>query len=308
MTGVGPLAKIVEFLRADYPDGIPSTGHVPLVALLRRRLCDDDLERIAEEICELGPPVRHHHVDVAVRRVLREAACAGDVDEVGRRLADAGWLIVDSSGRVADGSPTVTVFDEVCAAAVDLIPGADLADVMLARDDDVISVAATSELCARLCDLRRDAGEGPCTHTATDTGVVRTADLGADGRWTRFAPAAVELGVRSCLSFTLYRRPPIIATLNVFGFGANAWDEDAEAIGAALAAHAAATICASVWGSRMTSPLGDSERISQAKGIVMARHGIDDVGAFEVLRRLAAEDGVGLVDMARRVIGTASVG
>lgn len=302
MTHVGPLAKIVDFFRAGYPDGLPSTGHVPLAALLRRRLSDDDVNRIAEEICALGPPIRHHHLDVAVRRVLREAACASDVLDAGRQLSDAGWLIVDVPG------PAVTVFDEVCTAAVDLIPGADLADVMLARDDDVVSVAGTSELCARLCDLRRAAGDGPCTQAATGMVVVRADDFGDDRRWTRFAPAAVELGVRSCLSFTLYRRPPIAATLNIFGFGAGVWDEDAEALGAALAAHAAAAVGASVWGAQLDSPLCDTERISQAKGVVMARYGLDDFGAFELLRRLAADDGVGLEDVARRVIATARVG
>ena len=127
--------------------------------------------------------------------------------------------------------------------------------------------------------------------------MVRADDLATDGRWTRFAPAAVDLGVRSCLSFTLYRRAPITATLNVFGFGTGAWDDDAEALGLTLAAHAAAAVCASVWGARMDSPLGDAERVSQATGVVMARHGLDDVGALRLLHRLAAEGGVGLVKL-----------
>ncbi|MCV7421363.1 DUF3349 domain-containing protein [Mycobacterium yunnanensis] len=298
MIRVGPLARIVAFLRADYPDGLAGAGHVPLVALLRRRLSGDDLDLIAEDIRALGPPVRHRDVDVAVRRVLRDAACAADVLDVSRQLDEAGWMIVDASDRA---SPGVTIFDDVCAAAVDLIPGADLADVMLARDDDVVSVAGTSELCGRLGDVRRTAGDGPCTHAPAAV-MVRADDLAADDRWTRFAPAAVALGVRSCLSVTLYRRPPIVATLNVFGFGTRVWDEDAVALAATLAAHASAAVQASVWGAQLQCPLADAERISQATGVVMERHGLDQLDAFAVLRQLAADDGVGLVDMARQVV------
>ena len=37
------LAKIVGFLRAGYPEGVPDGDYIPLVALLRRRLSDDDV-------------------------------------------------------------------------------------------------------------------------------------------------------------------------------------------------------------------------------------------------------------------------
>ena len=134
--------------------------------------------------------------------------------------------------------------------------------------------------------------------------VVRANDLGTDDRWTRFGPTAVDLGVRSCLSYQLYGPGSNAATLNVFGREANVWDEDAESIGTALAAQAAAAISASVWGAQMNSSLVRRERIGLAKGIIMERHGVDDVRAFEMLRRLSMESNVQLADMAQRVIDT----
>ena len=35
------VARVVAFLRAGYPQGVPATDYVPLIALLRRRLSDD---------------------------------------------------------------------------------------------------------------------------------------------------------------------------------------------------------------------------------------------------------------------------
>lgn len=300
------MSKIVDFLRTGYPDGVPRTGYVPLFALLRRRLCDDDLGVLAGHVCGLGPPILPDDIGPAIRRILHDEPSDDDLLRAIRHLADAGWLVVDPTGRVLAGQdPCVgQVFPEVCAAAVELIPGADVADVMLVRGGDAVSVGATSDLATRLTDAQRDAGEGPCVVAATDTAVIRTDDLATDGRWPRYAPAAVELGVRSCLSFTLYRAGSTAAAMNVYGFGAHAWDHDAEAVGAILAAHAAAAISASVWGARLDSPLCGVERVGQAKGIIMARYGLDEIRAFEMLRRLSKEDDFGLVDTARRVIDT----
>jgi uncharacterized protein DUF3349/ANTAR domain-containing protein/GAF domain-containing protein len=344
---VSTVSKIVDFLRTGYPVGVPRTGYVPLFALLRRRLTDEELAAVARHLCRMGPPIMHDDVCAAINRMLREDPCDDDVLRANRHLADAGWLVIDPSGRVVvkasgldaspesdddgeeaampsgeplsgpqlvdrmarlapgvAGRPAEQVFADVCAAAVELIPGADLADVMLVRSGDVVSIGGTDELSSRLSHLQRDLGEGPCAKAATDATVVRTDDFGTDGRWTRYAPAAVELGVRSCLSFKLYCSGPNAASLNVFGFDADVWDDDAETIGAVLAAHAAAAVSASVWGTELASPLGARERIGQAKGIIMERYGVDEVCAFEMLRRLSKEADVRLVDMAQRVIDT----
>jgi AmiR/NasT family two-component response regulator len=71
-----------------------------------------------------------------------------------------------------------------------------------------------------------------------------------------------------------------------------------------LAAHAAAAILASRQGEQLESALSTRDRIGQAKGIIMERFGIDDVQAFEMLRRLSQDGNTRLVDVAQRVIDT----
>ena len=61
-----------------------------------------------------------------------------------------------------------------------------------------------------------------------------------------------------------------------------------ETIGTVLAAHAAAAILASREGEELQSALTTRDRIGQAKGIIMERYGVDDIRAFEMLRRALA--------------------
>jgi ANTAR domain len=92
--------------------------------------------------------------------------------------------------------------------------------------------------------------------------------------------------------------------LNLFGFKPNAFGAEDETIGVVLAAHAAAAILASRQGEQLESALSTRDRIGQAKGIIMERFGVDDVRAFEMLRRLSQDSNTRLVDIAQRVIDT----
>jgi AmiR/NasT family two-component response regulator len=74
--------------------------------------------------------------------------------------------------------------------------------------------------------------------------------------------------------------------------------------GAVLAAHAAAAILASRQGQQLESALSTRDRIGQAKGIIMERYGVDDVRAFDMLRRLSQDGNTKLIDIAQRVIDT----
>ncbi|MCV7378149.1 hypothetical protein BST11_01735 [Mycobacterium alsense] len=198
---------------------------------------------------------------------------------------------------------------EVTIAAVDLVAGADLAGVLLVKKGgDFESLADTDGLVARLDKLQHDFGEGPCRDAALKETVVRSDDMRDEQRWPRYSPAAVQHGVLGSLSFRLYTAEQTAGALNLFSFRAGAWDTDAETVGAVFAAHAAAAIMAGRHGEQMQSALTSRDRIGQAKGIIMERYGVDDVRAFELLRRLSQESQSKLVDIAQRVIDTRADG
>ncbi|MDM3975845.1 GAF and ANTAR domain-containing protein [Mycobacterium marseillense] len=197
------------------------------------------------------------------------------------------------------------VLADVTAAAVELIPAADLAGVLLLKAGGQFeSVADTDGLVAQLDKLQHDFAEGPCHDAALKETVVRTDDMRVEPRWPRYAPAAVEHGVLSGLSFKLYTAERTAGALNLFCFRPGVWDAEAETIGTVLAAHAASAIMAGRHGRQLQSALSTRDRIGQAKGIIMERYGVDDVRAFELLRRLSQESQTKLVDVAQRVIDT----
>ncbi|OBB68719.1 GAF and ANTAR domain-containing protein [Mycobacterium sp. 852014-50255_SCH5639931] len=199
------------------------------------------------------------------------------------------------------------VLTDVTTAAVELIPGADIAGVLLIKGGgDFESVADTDSLVAQLDKLQHDFSEGPCHDAALKETIVRTDDLREEPRWPRYAPAAVERGVLSSLSFKLYTAERTAGALNLFSFRPGAWDTEAETIGIVFAAHAASAIMAGRHGQQMQSALSTRDRIGQAKGIIMERYGVDELRAFDLLRRLSQESQAKLVDVAQRVIDTRS--
>jgi GAF domain-containing protein len=218
---------------------------------------------------------------------------------------DLAQRMAELARAVAAPRSVEEVLADVTAAAVELIPGTDTAGVLLiAKGGKFESLAGTSNLTYQLDDLQMKYKEGPCVEAAVDELIVRTDDFREEQRWPRYSAAVVEIGVLSGLSFKLYTSDRTAGALNLFAFKPNAFDAEAESIGAVLAAHAAAAILASRQGQQLESALSTRDRIGQAKGIIMERYGVDDVRAFDMLRRLSQDSNTKLIDIAQRVIDT----
>jgi GAF domain-containing protein len=201
--------------------------------------------------------------------------------------------------------PIDDVLVDVTTAAKELIPGVDIAGVLLVGTGGTHqTLAPTSDLMFKLDDLQMATGEGPCLQAALDETVIRTDDFRDEPRFPHYAPKVVELGLRSALSLKLYTADRTAGALNLFGYKPNLWDTEAETIGMVLAAHAAAAILATREGDQLNSALSTRDRIGQAKGILMERYKIDDVRAFAMLRQLSQDTNTKLVDIAQRVIDT----
>lgn len=50
----GIVERVVEWLRIGYPEGVPSNDYVPVLALLRRRLTDDEVALVAEKLVAIA--------------------------------------------------------------------------------------------------------------------------------------------------------------------------------------------------------------------------------------------------------------
>jgi hypothetical protein len=90
----GFLAKIVAWLNAGYPEGVPGPDRVPLLALLKRRLSEDEVKTVVQGLIDQG---EFDHVDIGVliTQITDELPSPDDVKRVRERLATKGWPLDD---------------------------------------------------------------------------------------------------------------------------------------------------------------------------------------------------------------------
>jgi Protein of unknown function (DUF3349) len=85
------VSRIIAFLRAGYPSGVPAVGYAPLLALLPRRLSDDEIPLIIRKLVPRLRPVDNVDVGVEITRVTHELPSPDDTERVQRRLTAIGW-------------------------------------------------------------------------------------------------------------------------------------------------------------------------------------------------------------------------
>jgi Protein of unknown function (DUF3349) len=81
------IPSVVAFLRAGYPQGAPARGYVPLLALLPRRVSDDEITTIIVKLRRGRRGVDSVDVGVEITRVTDELPSSNDVSRIERRLA-----------------------------------------------------------------------------------------------------------------------------------------------------------------------------------------------------------------------------
>jgi Protein of unknown function (DUF3349) len=92
--GGGPVGKVLDWLRAGYPAGVPDRDFVPLLALLRRRLSDDEVELVAKRLVETGAVGNGSgEIGAAIARVTEELPSEQDVERVRAVLSEHGWPV-----------------------------------------------------------------------------------------------------------------------------------------------------------------------------------------------------------------------
>lgn len=89
------FTKILNWLRAGYPQGIPRQDYVALFGILHRDLTEDEITQIARELQEgpagLDGEITREEIQEEIRRSIHEEPTAADVKRVASHLAAGGW-------------------------------------------------------------------------------------------------------------------------------------------------------------------------------------------------------------------------
>jgi hypothetical protein len=95
------LNAIVNWLNAGYPEGVPGPDRVPLLALLSRRLSDDEVKIVAKALLDRGD-FDAVDVGVLITEITDELPAPADVERVRVRLAAKGWPLDDPRDEAHD--------------------------------------------------------------------------------------------------------------------------------------------------------------------------------------------------------------
>ena len=96
------LNSVVAWLRAGYPEGIPPTDYFPVLALLSRRLSNDEVKLVARDLMHRGD-FDHVDIGVLITQLTDELPSPTDVERVRERLAAKGWPLDDAHDDEHDG-------------------------------------------------------------------------------------------------------------------------------------------------------------------------------------------------------------
>jgi Protein of unknown function (DUF3349) len=88
------LAKIVAWITSGYPEGVPGPDRVPLFALLKRRLTDDEVKSVVTALKDLGE-FDDTDIGVLITQITDALPLPDDVERVRARLAAKGWPLDD---------------------------------------------------------------------------------------------------------------------------------------------------------------------------------------------------------------------
>ncbi|WP_199512385.1 DUF3349 domain-containing protein [Nucisporomicrobium flavum] len=94
------LSRAVEWLRAGYPSGVPRQDYVALLGLLRRKLTEEEVRKIAFDLADRSAlagadPITTADIEAMIRSSVLQEASPEDVVRVSAHLAAGGWPLAD---------------------------------------------------------------------------------------------------------------------------------------------------------------------------------------------------------------------
>jgi GAF domain-containing protein len=217
--------------------------------------------------------------------------------------------LADLARIVLSNETLETVLDRVAFAAKRSMAIDVEASVTVLGDDGARTAAATGQLAVVLDDSQYTNNSGPCLDAANDGTVHHITDVRTETRWPAFTAAAIERGARSSLSVPLQVQQRVVGALNIYGHHPDVFDEESVRIAEGFASYAAVAVAnAQLYTStaalahHMEQAMRSRAVIEQAKGILMALHGLDADAAFGLLTQQSQRSHRKLRDVAQAIV------
>ncbi|WP_222595810.1 GAF and ANTAR domain-containing protein [Cellulomonas aerilata] len=229
-------------------------------------------------------------------------------------LADELAGVFARMSRVLLSQETVnTSLTLICELAQSTLPDSSGAGVTLVDErGDRTTATSSDELVERADTLQYDLDEGPCLTAWAQRSVVRIDDMAHEQRWPLWARAVQPMGIQSTLSAPLVAGDVALGAMKVYGREPGVYDARSERVLSLFAAQAAILVAnaqslerARRLSDQLKEALRSRDMISTAKGVIVAREGVDEETAFARLVSLSQRDGKKLREVAESVVRAA---
>lgn len=228
-----------------------------------------------------------------------------DIEHVDLELSQA---LADVARALLAETSLQSTLEKIVTLTVRMVPGCEFAGVSLIEGRRISTPASTSEVLQAVDSIQYETDQGPCLDAIREHEIFKTDDLAEETRWPAFSQrAAEETGVRSILSFRLFAEADTLGALNLYSKERAAFNEDSCDVGSLFAAHAAVAMVNARRQESFERALSSRDVIGRAKGIIMARGGVTDEQAFDVLRRVSQQLNRKLRDVAEEVSDTGAL-
>lgn len=224
---------------------------------------------------------------------------AEDHFELADTFAEVARCLLSEHGEKA-------TLQRICELAVETIGTCEHAGVSVMDRRRIRSIAASDAVPEAVDHVQDEVQEGPCLDALVEHEVFVTAALSQEERWPSFSRRAFEAsGVESIMSFRLYSDGETLGVINLFSKQQDAFHDNDIHLGSIFAAHAAVAFSAMQKQEQFDEALESRDVIGKAKGILMARSGVSEEEAFEMLRSASQRMNRKLREVARSVAGGA---
>jgi GAF domain-containing protein len=198
--------------------------------------------------------------------------------------------LAETFGRVATTLLSERDLDATLQRIVDLavetLDACEHAGISILEHRSIRSGPRTDECPAIMDALQDELDEGPCYDAIREHGTIRTGHLPEEKRWPQFSERGhAATGVNSVLSLQLFHEQDTMGALNLYSTQVDAFNDVDIAVATVFAVHASVAMANRREAKHLREAIETRDVIGQAKGVLMARMGLSEDEAFEMLRR-----------------------
>jgi diguanylate cyclase (GGDEF)-like protein len=149
-------------------------------------------------------------------------------------------VLSDFARTMVTDFPIQDILDRLVARIVDILPITGAGVTLISAGVQPRYVAASDRAALRFEQLQTELGEGPCLAAYRTGEAIAVADLGTEGRFTRFAPMALREGLAAVFTFPLRHGEQRMGALDLYRDSPGALDQATMVAAQTLADVAAA--------------------------------------------------------------------